>query len=203
MTSGIVRALNRTVEVQGENGQPVIYNGIQTDAAINSGNSGGPLVNVDGQVIGINTSILSNCSSSGNIGLGFAIPIDTARRVANELISGGVASKLRLGVTGTNSQSGAATINSVVAGSAADRAVLKARETIVEVDNRAASSFSDLVAQVGAHKRGSKVTLTVADSAGSNQRPVEVTLGGEQDKAAETADDARFRQQSPFTWPNG
>ncbi|QIZ34449.1 S1C family serine protease [Saccharopolyspora sp. ASAGF58] len=203
VTSGIVSALNRTVEVQGEDGQPVIYNGIQTDASINSGNSGGPLVNVDGQVIGINTSIVSNSSSSGNIGLGFAIPIDTASRIANELISGGVASKPQLGVTGTNSQSGAATINSVVPGSAADRAGIKAGETIVKVDNRAVSSFSDLVAQVSAHAPGSKVTLTVADSAGGNQRPVDVALGSEQDKTAETADDARFQQQSPFTWPNG
>jgi putative serine protease PepD len=205
VTSGIVSALNRTVEVEGDNGQAVIYNGIQTDASINSGNSGGPLVNLDGQVIGINSTIVSNSRSSGNIGLGFAIPIDTASRVANQLISDGVATKPQLGVTGTSSQSGAATISSVVAGSAADQAGLKAGETIVKVGNRTVSSFADLVAQISANAPGSKITLTVADSSGGNQRQVEVTLGSEQDKAAETADDANAGtpQQSPFGRPNG
>lgn len=205
VTSGIVSALNRTVDVQGENGRPVIYNGIQTDASINSGNSGGPLVNLDGQVIGINTSIVSNSKASGNIGLGFAIPIDTASRVANELISGGVATKPQLGVTGTNGQSGAATISSVVPGSAADKAGLKAGETIAKVGNRAVSSFSDLVAQISSNAPGSKINLTVADAAGGNQRQVEVTLGSEQDKAAETVDDSLFQQQNPnpYTSPNG
>ncbi|MEV6234095.1 trypsin-like peptidase domain-containing protein [Saccharopolyspora shandongensis] len=203
VTSGIVSALNRTVDVQGENGQPVIYNGIQTDASINSGNSGGPLVNLDGQVIGINTSIVSNSKASGNIGLGFAIPIDTASRVANELINGGVATKPQLGVTGTNGQSGAATISSVVPGSAADKAGLKAGETIVKVGNRAVSSFSDLVAQISSNAPASKINLTVADSAGGNQRQVEVTLGSEQDKAAETPDDSLFQQQNPYNSPDG
>ncbi len=203
VTSGIISALNRTVQVSGDNGQTVIYNGIQTDASINSGNSGGPLVNLDGQVIGINSSIVSNSGASGNIGLGFAIPIDTASRVANELISSGVATKPQLGVTGTDSQSGAATISSVVGGSAADQAGLKTGETIVKVGNRSVSSFADLVAQISANAPRSKITLTVADSAGGNQREVEVTLGSEQDKTAETADDASVQQQSPFTWPNG
>lgn len=205
VTSGIVSALNRTVEVEGDNGQTVIYNGIQTDASINSGNSGGPLVNLDGQVIGINSTILSNSRSSGNIGLGFAIPIDTASRVANELISNGVATKPQLGVTGASGQSGTATISSVVAGSGADQAGLKAGETIVKVGNRTVSSFADLVAQISANAPGSKITLTVADSSGGNQRQVEVTLGSEQDKAAETADDANAEtpQQNPFGWPNG
>ena len=78
VTTGIVSALNRTVGVQGEDGSAVVYNGLQTDAPINQGNSGGPLVNLDGQVIGINSAIATAGQSSGSIGLGFTIPIDQA-----------------------------------------------------------------------------------------------------------------------------
>ncbi|WP_188991374.1 S1C family serine protease [Saccharopolyspora thermophila] len=203
VTSGIISALNRTVEVQGDNGQAVIYNGIQTDASINSGNSGGPLVNLDGQVIGINSSIVSN--SQGNIGLGFSIPIDTASRVANELIKNGVATKPQLGVTGTDSQTGTAAVTSVVPGSAADRAGIKAGETITKVGDRTVSSFADLVAQISSNAPGAKITLTVADAQGANRHQVEVTLGSEQDEAAETADydNSGSRSQAPYGWPYG
>ena len=99
MTSGIVSALNRTITAGGDqnqqqygnatSGTTTYKNMIQTDAALNEGNSGGPLVNAAGQVIGINSVIeTSGQSSSGNIGLGFAIPIDTARQVANQLMKG-------------------------------------------------------------------------------------------------------------------
>ncbi|MCI2416658.1 trypsin-like peptidase domain-containing protein [Saccharopolyspora sp. K220] len=203
VTSGIISALNRTVEPQDDSGQSVIYNGIQTDASINSGNSGGPLVNLDGQVVGINSSILSKSSTSGNIGLGFSIPIDTASRVANELIKSGVATKPQLGVFGTDGQSGGATISSVVAGSAAEQAGLKTGETIVKVGSQTVSSFADLIAKINANAPGSKISLTVADPQGGNQRQVEVTLGSQQDKAAETAEDPGTQEQSPFMWPNG
>ena len=100
VTSGIVSALNRTVGVQGDDGSAVVYNGLQTDAPINQGNSGGPLVNLDGQVIGINSAIATAGQSSGSIGLGFTIPIDQARRVAQEILDTGSATKPVLGVQG-------------------------------------------------------------------------------------------------------
>ncbi|RKT85641.1 putative serine protease PepD [Saccharopolyspora antimicrobica] len=205
VTSGIVSAMNRTVEAKGDNGQPVIYNGIQTDASINSGNSGGPLVNLDGQVIGINSAILSSGQNSGNIGLGFAIPIDTASRVANELINGGVATKPQLGVTGTDSGTGAASVSSVVPGSAAEQAGIKAGETVTKVNGRNVSSFADLVAQISANAPGAKVTLTVTDGQGNNPRDVEVTLGSQQDKAPQTTGqtDSGYEQQDPYGSPYG
>ena len=92
VTNGIVSAFNRTVAVQGEDGSSVVYNGMQTDAPINPGNSGGPLVNLDGQVVGINSAIATASSTQGqggSIGLGFAIPIDQATRVAQEIMQNG------------------------------------------------------------------------------------------------------------------
>jgi putative serine protease PepD len=207
VTSGIISALDRTVEVDGENGQAVVYNGIQTDASINPGNSGGPLVNLDGQVIGINSSIQSNSgstsSNAGNIGLGFAIPIDSASRVANEIISHGTANKPQLGVTGTDSAAGNAVISEVTPGSAAEKAGLKQGETILKVGDKTVSAFTDLMAQIGAHAPGSKVTLTVGDAQGNNPRTVEVTLGSVQDKAADTTPRRDPGSRSPYGWPDG
>ncbi|MER7009967.1 trypsin-like peptidase domain-containing protein [Saccharopolyspora sp. NPDC000359] len=205
VTSGIVSALNRTVASKGDNGQSIIYNGIQTDASINSGNSGGPLVNLDGQVIGINSAILSSGQNSGNIGLGFAIPIDTASRVANELINNGVATKPQLGITGTDSGTGGAVVHTVVPGSAAEQAGIKTGEAIAKVNGRNVSSFADLVAQISANAPGSKVTLTVTDAQGNNPREVEVTLGSQQDKAPQTTGqfDSGYGQQDPFGLPYG
>ena len=103
VTNGIISAFNRTVAVQGEDGSAVVYNGLQTDAPINPGNSGGPLVNLDGQVVGINSAIATSSGTQGqggSIGLGFAIPIDQATRVAQEIMQNGTATKPVLGVTG-------------------------------------------------------------------------------------------------------
>ncbi|MEU6133110.1 trypsin-like peptidase domain-containing protein [Saccharopolyspora sp. NPDC047091] len=205
VTSGIVSALDRTVEVSSDNGQAVVYNGIQTDASINPGNSGGPLVNLDGQVIGINSSIQSNTSSessAGNIGLGFSIPIDTASRVAEEIIKSGVAMKPQLGVTGVDGEAGNAVISSVSAGSAAEKAGLRQGDTILEVNGKAVSAFSDLIAQIGSSEPGGKVTLTVGDAQGGNAHPVEVTLGSVRDSEPETATQ-RPGAESPYQWPGG
>ncbi|MCA1187634.1 MULTISPECIES: S1C family serine protease [unclassified Saccharopolyspora] len=205
VTSGIVSALDRTVEVSSDDGQAVVYNGIQTDASINPGNSGGPLVNLDGQVIGINSSIQSNTSgesSAGNIGLGFSIPIDTASRVAGEIIESGAAMKPQLGVTGTDGESGNAVISTVSAGSAAEKAGLRQGDTILEVDGKAVSAFSDLIAQIGSSEPGGKVVLTVGDAQGGNAHPVEVTLGSVRDSEPETTTQ-RPGVQSPYQWPGG
>lgn len=193
VTSGIVSALNRTVEVTADNGQEVVYNGLQTDASINPGNSGGPLVNLDGQVIGINSSIQSTgggggggSSQAGNIGLGFSIPVDTASRVANEIIMRGTATKPQLGVTGTDGPNGYATISQVLPGSAAEKAGLTPGETILKVNDQDVNAFTDLIARISAQTPGAQVTLTVADAQGNNPHPVQVTLGSVDDKSADT-----------------
>jgi putative serine protease PepD len=191
VTTGIVSALNRTVGVQGENGQSVVYNGLQTDAPINQGNSGGPLVNLDGQVIGINSAIATAGQSSGSIGLGFTIPIDQARRVAQEILDTGSATKPVLGVQGgqetpQQEESGSgATIAAVQDGSAAAGAGLAAGDVVTKVGDARVEDFSDLVARIGAQAPGSQVALTV--ERGGQQRTVDVTLGSTKDEAPTTS----------------
>jgi putative serine protease PepD len=192
VTNGIISALNRTVQVAGDNGQEVVYNGMQTDAPINPGNSGGPLVNLDGQVIGINSSIQSEGGSSssgqsGSIGLGFAIPIDTASRVANELIQHGVATKPQLGIMGTDGPNGDATVTQVLPNSAASKAGIQPGQTILKVDNQVVNSFTDLIARISALTPGAPATLTVGDAKGNSPHQVQVTLETVQDKQADTA----------------
>jgi putative serine protease PepD len=193
VTAGIVSAQNRTVTAGGEQGeQPVVYNGLQTDAPINQGNSGGPLVNLAGQVVGINSAIATSGQNSGSIGLGFAIPVDTARRVAQELMNDGTATKPQLGVQGQVSASaagatpaeGGARISGVQAGSAAANAGLKAGDVVTKVGDTPVTSFTDLVARVGNYAPGQTIPLTV--TTGGQTRTVQVTLGTVPDTAATT-----------------
>ncbi|NMI00774.1 S1C family serine protease [Pseudonocardia acidicola] len=190
VTTGIVSALNRTVAVQDQQGAGVVYNGLQTDAPINQGNSGGPLVNLDGQVIGINSAIATASGSTGSVGLGFAIPVDQARRVAQEILNTGHATKPVLGVEGStggggsaNSQNGA-TIAQVQPGSPAASAGLAAGDVVTKVGGVTVNDFSDLVAKIGALSPNQKVTLTVRSNGG--ERQVDVTLGSVVDQAATT-----------------
>jgi putative serine protease PepD len=213
VTTGIVSALDRTVGVQGDNGQAVVYNGLQTDAPINQGNSGGPLVNLDGQVIGINSAIATAGQSSGSIGLGFTIPIDQARRVAQEILDTGSATKPVLGVQGgrdAGQQSGSgqfgpasgATIAAVQGGSPAATAGLVAGDVVTKVGNARVEDFSDLVARIGAHAPGDTVTLTVRS--GGTEKTVTATLGSAKDEApttstAPSSSTTPFgQQQNPF-----
>ncbi|MBN9790748.1 MULTISPECIES: S1C family serine protease [unclassified Pseudonocardia] len=192
VTAGIVSALNRTVTAGGDGQAPVVYNGLQTDAPINQGNSGGPLVNLAGQVVGINSAIATAGQSSGSIGLGFAIPVDTAKRVAQELMDSGVATKPQLGVQGSVSASGSAPsetagaqITTVEPNSPAAAAGIKAGDVVTKVNEYPVSSFADLIARVGNFTPGQQVTLTVGS--GSGAREVPVTLGSVRDTAAATA----------------
>jgi putative serine protease PepD len=202
VTTGIVSALNRTVGVQGDDGQAVVYNGLQTDAPINQGNSGGPLVNLDGQVIGINSAIATAGQSSGSIGLGFTIPIDQARRVAQEILDTGSASKPVLGVqSGQQEAAGSgALIGSVQAGSPAEAAGLAAGDVVTKVGDARVEDFSDLIARIGAQTPGGAVALTVERD--GQQRTVDVTLGSVKDEAATTSNAPSSgtspRGQSPF-----
>ncbi|WP_300013623.1 trypsin-like peptidase domain-containing protein [Pseudonocardia sp.] len=206
VTTGIVSAFDRTVAVQGEDGTAVVYNGMQTDAPINQGNSGGPLVDLQGRVVGINSAIATagGGESTGSIGLGFAIPVDQAKRVAQEILDSGSATKPVLGVQGNpNAGDGSgAQISAVEPGSAAADAGLAAGEVVTRVDDARVQDFADLIARVGAQTPGDTVTLTVTD--GGAERTVDVTLGSTPDQAASTSSGGQGRPgQSPFGNPFG
>jgi putative serine protease PepD len=184
VTTGIVSALNRPVSTTGEAGnQNTVLDAIQTDAAINPGNSGGALVNMSGQLVGVNSAIAtlggdSQDAQSGSIGLGFAIPVDQAKRIADELISTGTASHASLGVQVTNDKgTPGAKVVEVVPDGAAASAGLPSGVVVTKVDDRPINSADGLVAAVRSKAPGEKVTLTFQDPKGGDNRTVQVTLG--------------------------
>jgi putative serine protease PepD len=183
VTTGIVSALNRPVSTAGDAAnQNTVLDAIQTDAAINPGNSGGALVNMNGELIGLNTAIAtmggdSKEAQSGSIGLGFAIPVDQAKRIADELIRTGTASHASLGVQVSNDpRSHGAKIVDVTEGGPASTAGLPSDVIITKVDDRLIGSSDALVAAVRSRAPGDKVTLTYLDASG-NPQALEVTLG--------------------------
>lgn len=165
VTSGIISALGRT-GLNIEN----IENFIQTDAAINSGNSGGALVNLKGELIGINTAILG--PNGGNIGIGFAIPSDMVKTVVQQLVEHGEVRRGMLGVTGTEltqdlakefgyPYSSGAFVNEVVKDGAADKAGVKPGDIIAKVNGKNITSFAELRAIVATLGTGNEIKLTV------------------------------------------
>ncbi|SHG57752.1 trypsin-like peptidase domain-containing protein [Streptoalloteichus hindustanus] len=183
VTSGIISAMNRPVSPgDGQSDVRLVLNAIQTDAAINPGNSGGPLVDRQGRVIGINSVIYSPKSGSGgqagSVGLGFAIPIDQAKRVAKELTEQGRATQPVLGVSTKTARAGGAEIAEVVSGSGAEQAGLKAGDVITKVDARRISGSEELVATVRSYAPGTKVKVTLRAD-GGGERTAEVTLGSQ------------------------
>lgn len=185
VTTGIVSALNRPVSTTGEAGnQNTVLDAIQTDAAINPGNSGGALVNMNGDLVGINSAIAtmggdSAEAQSGSIGLGFAIPVDQAKRIADELINSPdhTASHASLGVRVTSERSlHGAKVVEVVPGEAASRAGLPEGVTVTAFDKRPIGSADALVAAVRSKAPGDQVTLTYLDAGGAS-KSVQVTLG--------------------------
>ncbi len=183
VTTGIVSALNRPVAAGGDaNNQNTVLDAIQTDAAINPGNSGGALVNMSGELVGINSAIAtlggdSPAAQSGSIGLGFAIPVDQAKRIADELISTGTASHASLGVQVSNDVTApGAKIVDVVKGGPAATAGLPSGVVVTKVDDRVIGSANALVAAVRSRAPGDRLTLTYIDPAGTSQT-VQVTLG--------------------------
>ena len=183
VTTGIVSSLNRPVSTTGESGnQNTVLDAIQTDAAINPGNSGGALVNMSGQLVGVNSAIAtlgadSPDAQSGSIGLGFAIPVDQAKRIADELIATGKATHASLGVQVTSDKGtpGAKVVDVVQGGAAANAGVPK-NVVVTKVDDRPINSADALVAAVRSKAPGDKVSLTFQDPAGGS-RTVQVTLG--------------------------
>jgi putative serine protease PepD len=177
VTAGIISAKDRTIQSSDEQtpqspfgnnpfGQQrqqqsssTISGLLQTDAPINPGNSGGALVNTNGQVIGINTAIATSGSSSGNIGLGFAIPSNKARQVAQDLMAGRKVSHPALGVSVTEAEGGGALVSNVTAGSAAAKAGLQQGDVITSVNGKAVNDSDDLVGVIQSASVGDKVTI--------------------------------------------
>ncbi|HTW18659.1 MAG TPA: trypsin-like peptidase domain-containing protein [Mycobacteriales bacterium] len=190
VTSGIISALNRPVEAGGEQGVPEdVIDAIQTDAAINPGNSGGPLVDSAGAVIGINSAIASLSSDSitgqqsGSIGLGFAIPINEAKRIAGQIITRGYSTHAIIGVNLDPSYSGSgAKISTppgggpaVSAGSPAAKAGMQAGDVIIAVNGERVTTADELIVAIRAHVPGQRVSLTF--DRGSQRRTVSLVLG--------------------------
>jgi putative serine protease PepD len=172
VTTGIVSAVDRAVALGATANDATVIDALQTDAAINPGNSGGPLVDMNGRVIGINTAIATAGQNSGSIGVGFAIPINQARRVADELQRTGQANQAVLGVRPADAPDGVA-IAEVTAGSPAEQAGLKAGEVITKVNDRPVAEPVELVAAIRSYAPSESVTLTVGG------RQVQVTLGSQ------------------------
>jgi len=176
VTSGVISALNRSVRAE----EGVIENLIQTDAAINPGNSGGPLIDIRGRVIGISTAIIPFAQ-----GIGFAIPINLAKRCTNDIMIHGRVIRPWLGISGLNVTKEIAAyynlpvrsgviVTEVTHRSPAEDAGVIPREIIVEVDGVAVRNIEDLLREVHKKSAGKKTRLTVIRD--SRKRVVEVTL---------------------------
>jgi putative serine protease PepD len=167
VTAGIISATNRNLQ-----GREVI----QTDAPINPGNSGGVLADRRGRVIGVNDAIRTGGDSNGNVGIGFAIPIDIAARSATAIVQGKPIQTGYLGVTmaePTGGQDGAL-VQEVVPGSPADKAGLRPGDLVVGIDGQSVADYGELGARIRAHKPGDKITLTVVR--GGNETTITATL---------------------------
>jgi putative serine protease PepD len=193
VSAGIISALHRPVDVgssndqqqdpfgqqqQGSSTSTVLNDAIQTDAPINPGNSGGPLVDSHGRVIGINSAIASLSSGtgqSGNIGVGFAIPVDEAQRVAQQLINGGKVTHAVLGVQVSDVTNGGARVERVTASSGAAKAGLQVGDVITKVDDTNVSDATALTAAIRTHQAGDTVRLTFTRNGKSST--VSATLG--------------------------
>jgi S1-C subfamily serine protease len=199
VTAGIVSALQR--QIQAPNGFSISHV-IQTDAAINPGNSGGPLINSAGQVIGINSQIQTGGSGDGNVGIGFAVPINTAREVVEQIEKHGKVEHAFIGISGGDITPAIAKalklpveqgvlVNEVVKGSPADKAGLEGGNTeatiegakvdlggdiITEINGNKLSSMEDLINAVNSAHPGDKMELTIIRGADETKH-VTVTLG--------------------------
>jgi S1-C subfamily serine protease len=173
VTAGVISALHRNVDLgQGER----FADAIQTDAPINPGNSGGALAASNGAVIGINTAIVSG--SAGNVGVGFAIPIDIARRDADQIIATGHASRPFLGISGESVPGGGgALVQAVSASGPAARAGIQTGDVIVQVDDARIDSMDELIAVISRLEVGREVGVTVVRN--GSRSTLRVTLGSQ------------------------
>lgn len=183
VTSGIISAKNRPVTTGTGSGESSFINALQTDAAINPGNSGGPLVDATGAVVGVNSAIASLGSSaggqSGSIGLGFAIPINQAKKTAEQLIKTGSATYPIMGIAVDTRYTGTGALisseaNGVTNGGPADKAGLKAGDLILEIDGVEINTSDELIVAIRSRNVGDKVKIKFKRNAIT--REVSVTL---------------------------
>ncbi len=181
VTSGIISAFDRPVTAGGS-GDTSFINAIQTDAAINPGNSGGPLVDGNGFAIGVNSAIATLGSGSvGSIGLGFAIPINAARRIAQEIIQTGTSSTPILGVmVDLNYDGPGARLSDITSGGPADQAGLVAGDIVLAINGRSISGSTELVVAIRANAPGVTIELRVRKANGA-ERNVSATLSRQVD----------------------
>ncbi|MFL5923191.1 MAG: S1C family serine protease [Gaiellaceae bacterium] len=168
VTSGIVSALHRAITAPNNF---TINDSIQTDAAINHGNSGGPLLNAQGQVIGVNAQIKSD--SGGNEGVGFAIPSNLVRSIGSQLISSGKVEHAYLGVS-IDASASSARIAAIRPATPAAKAGLKGGDVVTAVDGKEIATRDDLTRAIDAHKPGDEITLTY--KRGGSEHSVQLTL---------------------------
>ena len=185
VTSGIISAKNRPVTTSSDNtaGESAFIDALQTDAAINPGNSGGPLVDATGAVIGVNSAIASLGNSisgqPGSIGLGFAIPINQAKKQADQLIKTGTSHYPIVGMSLDSNFAGpgakiANISTAILAGGPAEKAGLKAGDIILAIDGQNIETANDLIVAIRAHSIGDSVTLKY--QRGSVTKSVQLTL---------------------------
>ncbi len=174
VTAGIISARDRTISV-GEGRSTSLSGLLQTDAPINPGNSGGALVNTKGEVIGINTAIATNGSSEGNIGVGFAIPSNKAKGIAEQIMNGKPVSHPYLGVSVTAANEGGASISAVTEGSPANKAGLQKGDIISKFNGKIINDSDDLVSAVQSGTVGQQVTVEFTRN--GEAQTATVTLG--------------------------
>ncbi len=168
VTSGIISAKNRPVTSGGGTSESSFINAIQTDAAINPGNSGGPLVDLSGAVIGINSAIATTGygygGQGGSIGLGFAIPINQARKTADQLIKNGSSTYPIMGVSLDTRYSGngakiSTEAGSVTPGGPAERSGIEPGDVIIEIDGKAVGTSDEAIVNVRSHSVGDSIKV--------------------------------------------
>ncbi|MDP4676783.1 MAG: trypsin-like peptidase domain-containing protein [Candidatus Nanopelagicales bacterium] len=180
VTAGIVSSLDRPVTT-GSADRTAFINAIQIDAAINPGNSGGPLLNSEGRVVGVNSAVatLAAAGGSGSIGLGFAIPADSAERIVNEIIETGTSATPVIGVVlDVNFAGAGALIEEVTAGGPAANAGIQPGDVITAVDGRPVTDARTLVIAIRSNAPGDSIVLTV--NRAGQQEQVSVILAGDQ-----------------------
>lgn len=190
VTTGIVSAVDRPVSTQEVGGESAVTNAIQIDAAVNPGNSGGPLFDATGRVVGITSSIATLSQASGSIGLGFAIPVNLTKNIASQLIADGQAEHAFLGVSlsdGTATADGVtrrgAVVESVSDGSPAAAGGVQAGDVIVAIGEDAVGGAESLTAFVRSMASGDDATLTVVRDGRAVE--LDVTLATRPDDATQ------------------
>jgi len=181
VTEGVISAMHR--DLLSQTNEPSLTDLIQTDAAINHGNSGGPLADLSGKVVGINVAVLRTADTSGDVaeGLGFSIPVNTVKEVSAQLISSGSVSRPFIGISFQEISAQIASmynlsrdygvlVTQVTAGSPADNAGIKVNSIITKFDGTELSGNNSLLALLMKHKVGDKVTLSVVDAGSDTEQ---------------------------------